>query len=163
MLKRILVLGAVFICLGAAAAEAGMMYKASCGACGFTSADLHVGCGMYPFGRHGLYCARDWKTVVIVFFDLRKLLPPGTDPGPNAGPDACGAACDKYLGGWTYPAVIAAGKLPSYATVATAAYQGKPIPRLALVEDGAPLDRKSYTCPRCGKVKLIFTKTGLWD
>lgn len=162
MARRTFVLGLVVLCL-AGWAHAGMFYTASCSACGYKIGDLHVGGGMYPCGRNGLYCARDWKTVVVVYFDLRPLLPAGTDPGPNADEEALGAACDKYLGDWRYPAVIEAGKLPSYATIAAAAYKGKPVPRLALVETGVPLERKAYTCPRCGKVKLIFAKAGLWD
>lgn len=161
MIKRHFVLAIMLLSL-AGAAGAGMMYRGSCSACGYTSGDLHLGGGMYPCGRNGLYCARDWKTVVVVYFDLRDLLPPGADPGPNADEDALGAACDKHLGDWRYPAVIEAGKLPSYATLG-AAYKGKAAPRLTLVETGVPLDRKLYTCPRCGKVKLLFAKTGLWD
>lgn len=161
MVRKIIVVGWALLCL-AAWARAGVFYTASCSACGYKCDDLHVGSGMYPCGRNGLYCARDWKTVVIVHFDLRKLLPPGTDPGPNADENALGAACDKYLGDWRYPAVIEAGKLPSYATMG-AAYKGKPVPRLELVETGVPINGKPYTCPRCGKVKLMFMRAGLWD
>lgn len=162
MIRKIIILGTAFTCLATAAA-AGLMYQASCGACGYTSGDLPVGRGMDPFGRNGLYCAPDWKMVVIVHFDLRKLLPPGTDPGPHASDNACGAACEKYLGDWSYPAVIEVGKLPAYAVTTFGDDKERSSPRLELVEKGVPIENKVYTCPYCGKVKLVFAAAGKWD
>jgi len=147
----------------AAAAGAGSIYEAACGACGYKSGDLFVGGGEDPFVRQGLYYARDWKAVVVIYFDLKRALADEAGLGPGPDPEAYWTTYQKYMDDWTYPAVIEEGELPAYATVATAAYNGKTPSRLELVENGVPLEKKAYTCPRCGKVKLVFANAGKWD
>jgi hypothetical protein len=162
MPKRVFVLiGAFLIC--AAAAGAGQVYNGACSACGYKADDLLLGHGPDESRPHGLYYARDWKAVVVVNFDLTKALAEEAGLGPGNDPEAYWTAYEKWINAWSYPVVIEAGKLPTYAEVAGAAYQGKPTPRLELVESGISQEGVAYPCPRCGQVKLVFVNGGKWD
>lgn len=164
MAKRGFVAGlAVVILAAAAAAGAGEVYNGACAACGYKAEDLLLGHGPDESRPHGLYCAPDWKAVVVVNFDLSKALAAEAGLGPGNDPEAYWTAYEKCISNWKYPAVIEAGKLPTYAEIAGDDYKGKPTPRLLLVETGVPSENKLYTCPRCGKVQLVFAAGGKWD
>jgi ribosomal protein S27AE len=146
----------------AAAAHAGVVLGASCGACGYTS-DVRAGVGKGSYDHYAVYYARDWKAVVAVHFDLKAAAADKEGLDADADAAAYRAAYDKFMRGYSYPVIMEAGKLPSYAMVVTAPYRGKTPPRLELVESGMPRMGVAYPCPRCGKVQLIFARTGMWD
>lgn len=147
----------------AAAASAGVVLKGTCGACGYASEGVRAGVGKGSYDHYAVYYARDWKAVVAVHFDLKAAAAASEGLGAGADAAAYRAAYDKFMKGWSYPVIIEAAKLPAYAAVTTVAYRGKTPPRLERVESGMPAMGIAYPCPRCGKVQLVFARTGMWD
>lgn len=159
-MRRWMGLSAALLAL-AAAASAGVVLKGTCGACGYAGEGVRAGVGKGSYDHYAVYYARDWKAVVAVHFDLKAAA--GEGLGAGADPAAYRAAYDKFIKGWSYPVIVDAGKLPAYAAVVTMPYRGKTPPRLELVESGMPGMGVAYPCPRCGNVKLVFARTGMWD
>jgi hypothetical protein len=152
---------AAVLSLGATAAFAGAIYDGSCGACGYKAEGLFLGGGFYPYGVHALYAAPAWQELVVVYFDLKQLLPPEARPADDMTVDS--ATYNKYLGSWSCPAVITPEDWPPYANVSTPGGPDRAPTRLDLVDGGSPEVNTPYPCPRCGQLKLVFERTGFWD